>query len=235
MVTVKVVKIPGLLETATDPECLSTRVLTRASPRPVLRETLAGCWGELHECTNGSNTMSSMSAGIPGPVSLTSTTIWSPFVYPFRVIVPADRQNLTEFPSRLKNTCTIRSLSPLMGARSGGMIVFNSTFAARRGVRRTDASDKQSMRLTGPNSSARVSWPQAAVSSRLLTMRLSRLPLLRTAWRLRTSSSSSALMLGSMRRASVSPTMPFRGVRSSCDTFAAWTVLFFSLSFIIMF
>mmetsp|Transcript_37013 Transcript_37013/g.109095 ORF Transcript_37013/g.109095 Transcript_37013/m.109095 type:complete len:265 (+) Transcript_37013:530-1324(+) len=201
---------PSVLSTLMSEPCDIASCFTRLSPRPVppyLRVVF------LSTCLNGSNMSSSLSAGIPMPVSVTLTLASGPSRLAPTVMLPVC-VNLHALPTRLCSIWIMRSASPRTCGNLAGMSHLRAT--PRRGnvTHISVMSCTKCSRLTLSCLIVSTPFRTLAASSMSLTKVSSRIPLPLIVRRILATEDVIAPQLP-IRRLSVSPMMPFRGVLNS--------------------
>ena len=202
---------PGL-SAATVPPCSSTRLLTRASPRPSPPRVRVV---ELSPCRKRSNTYGRKSAAMPTPLSLTAICTWEFTRWSWTCTRPAFGVNFTALLRRFHITCRKRSGSPLTGPPGDASTVCSSMpLASAAGRMLSTVSTITVRRSTGLTSSRTCPVPMRETSSRSSISRTCALTFRRMICSARRDWSAGR----SPRSSSVAhPKIALSGARSSCD------------------
>mmetsp|Transcript_12975 Transcript_12975/g.37278 ORF Transcript_12975/g.37278 Transcript_12975/m.37278 type:complete len:251 (-) Transcript_12975:1047-1799(-) len=211
IVNVKHEPTPTWDSTVMEPLWDSMMCLTTLRPRPV-----PPCrrHSDIFPRLNGKNISVSLSLGMPPPVSLTVTTTNSSSTVPLHSItISPSSVNLHALPTRLYMTCTRRWGSPMTKGVMADTLVTNLTPGLKRASVSSITSSISFDRLTCFRCTTSVPRFIAAASSTSLTSANNRIPLFRIAPRLLAFDPCKAPAAIS---ASLSPMIPFSGVRSSC-------------------
>src|SRR5262249_47528530 len=113
---VTVVPLPTIESTRTLPPCSSTKERTSDSPSPAPR-----CREPCERLSNQLKTLSFMSAGIPGPESVTVKTTLRSVRRALMLTLVSCGEKPTALASRLNRTCTTRFSSPTKLPTSGAI------------------------------------------------------------------------------------------------------------------
>mmetsp|Transcript_13758 Transcript_13758/g.27159 ORF Transcript_13758/g.27159 Transcript_13758/m.27159 type:complete len:475 (-) Transcript_13758:79-1503(-) len=202
---------PNRDETQQLPPCASTKLLTRLRPSPVLAYLESASSSTL---SNASQILASLSSATPIPVSSTSTTTVSLPVL-FRIVIDPVFVNLIALPNRFVRIWLILLPSPSrIESPPRETLLRRTTFSHTSGCTIVHTLSDISLRSHLPCLTVKCPRLDDAASRMSSTKEFSRIAWFLTTRRRRCESSE---ISGAARTSSVNPTIPFNGVRNSCD------------------